>query len=272
MMILSTRIPSSRWFVTHMTHQSTRSQVTCSIEEDERWERCVMSFEPCVVTFHHVKMGGPPTKVDEYISYGPKLLMLREGVNQYSKPSIYKLYIIPWSRDFSVVTRAFRIVWISHTRLQWVRLNLGMFGCFQLHSATLSAWLRQVTSIFGHHGQKEYTTHHEQCRSTSFTYFSNSLWFFGLNGTDRALEGHNIPQTSHRRNSKCEFHQESSMFHAGLSNVDARARVLSMQQAVACGVCGGGWWCLSWISHQILCINGNEKPMFRSLAKVWSVT
>ena len=37
------------------------------------------------------------------------------------------------------------------------------------------------------------------------------LDYFVLNGTDRALERHNIPRTAPRRTSKCEFHRESCM-------------------------------------------------------------
>ena len=64
------------------------------------------------------------------------------------------------------------------------------------------------------------------------------------NGTHGALEGHNIPQTSHRQTSKCEIHRELCVFAADVFNAYACACVLSpgairmvrVKSRLVCGV------------------------------------
>ena len=82
----------------------------------------------------------------------------------------------------------------------------------------------------------------------------NLLWLFGLNGTDKVLEGHNIPRTSYRRTSKCEYYCEMCVFVAELTDAYARMRVLSTQGAMAVGRLSREfviefWLKYPWITH-----------------------
>ena len=65
------------------------------------------------------------------------------------------------------------------------------------------------------------------CWSTSVVYSLNLFGLFVLNGTDGALEGHNIDRTSPRLTSQYLYCQELSVTTDKVRGAYARVRVLS---------------------------------------------
>ena len=135
-------------------------------------------------------------------------------------------FIIPRLVAFCVVNRALRISAISHARRWRLQESSAPFGHLRLHLAILGARSCHVTSIFGDQAQKEDTTHRERCWCCFDAYSSNLLELFNRNGTDGALEGHNIPRTTHRRTSEYMYSREPCVL-ANVFNAYAHARVLS---------------------------------------------
>ncbi len=134
--------------------------------------------------------------MESFLSSQPSFIIYIYSIADFLHQNIS---IIPRLVAFCVAKRALEIVPISHGSRRWVRLKLGVFGHLRQHSAILGTRSCHVMPIFGDQAQEENTMRCQHCRNASVAYSSNLHGLFGLNGTDGALEGHNIPQTAHRQ-------------------------------------------------------------------------